>query len=59
MDLPGVSQNGICLIQPSELPFFTINGDITLHKSLLHYGEPSFLAKLGLPLQEGGIKSWS
>ena len=34
-------------------------GDITQYKSLFHYGEPSFLAYLGLPLPEGGIKSWS
>ena len=31
--------------------------DITQYKSLFHYGEPPFLAYLGLPLPEGGIKS--
>ena len=32
--------------------------DITQYKSLFHYGKSPFLAYLGLPLPEGGIKSW-
>ena len=32
--------------------------DITQFKSLFHYGKSPFLAYLGLPLPEGGIKSW-